>query len=72
MTEQSGKKLSHVAIGIILLFAAIPIIFYIKHNSDDNVLLGAVVSLIMAFGVIELGKEDDSPEESEATPNGSD
>lgn len=64
MTDQShhqepgtDKKLSDEAIGMILLFAAIPIIAYIKWVYDDHVLLGAVVSVILGFAAIELRKK---------------
>jgi len=60
MTDQVNKKLSHQAKGLILIFAAIPIIAFLKWEYDDNVLLGAVVSVMMAFGVMELAKKDDA------------
>lgn len=63
MTEQSqqrqsqSKKLSDETIGLILLFAAIPLIAYIKWVYDDNVLLGAVASVILAAAAIMLRKK---------------
>lgn len=40
-------KFSHATLGLILMFAAIPIIVVIKPNYDDNILLGAVVSILV-------------------------
>ena len=64
MTEQvrqqapvERKKLSDEAIGMILLFAAIPLIAYIKWEYDDHVLLGAVASIILGAAAIFLRKK---------------
>ena len=61
MTEQSRqqhpekpKRLSDEALGVILLFAAIPLIAYIKWFYDDHVLLGTVASAILAGSAIVL------------------
>lgn len=51
------KKLSDEAIGMILLFAAIPLIAYIKWVYDDNVSLGAVASVILGAAAIMLRKK---------------
>jgi len=40
-----------------LLFAAIPVIAYIKWVYDDNVLLGAVASAMLAVGAIMMRKK---------------
>ena len=58
MTEQTSKKLSHQAKGIILMFTAIPIIVFIKYAYDDNLPLGALASLLLALGSIELAKRE--------------
>lgn len=57
-----NNNLSHAAKGLILMFAAIPIIVIIKYNYDDNIFLGAVVSIMLAFGAIELSKKEDKEE----------
>lgn len=64
MTEQSQqqhpekpKRLSDEALGVILLFAAIPLIAYIKWFYDDHVLLGAVASAILGGAAIVLRKK---------------
>ena len=66
MTEQihhqdeapgTTKKLSDEVVGMILLFAAIPLIAYIKWVYDDNVPLGAVASALLAAGAIMLRKK---------------
>lgn len=36
MTEQTNKKISHQTKGIILMFAAIPIIVAIKYYFEDH------------------------------------
>lgn len=66
MSEQSehqaratGKKMSEDVIGMILLFAAIPLIVYIKWVYDDHVLLGALASVILAAAAIFLRKRFD-------------
>lgn len=51
------KKLSEEAIGMLLLFAAIPLIAYIKWNYDDQVALGAIASIILAASAIVLRKK---------------
>ena len=56
-TAESDKKLSDEAIGMILLFAAIPIIAYIKWNYDDHVPLGAVASIVLGGAAIMLRKK---------------
>jgi len=58
MTEKTGKKLSHQAKGLLLFFAAIPIIVVIKYYYEDQVALGALASLLLALGAIEIGKQD--------------
>lgn len=50
------KKLSDEALGLILLFAAIPLIAYIKWVHDDHVLLGALASIVLAAAAIVLRK----------------
>lgn len=45
------------------MFSAISIIVVIKYNYDDNILLVAVVSIMLAFGAIELSKKGDAEEE---------
>jgi hypothetical protein len=62
LREKINDRFSHAAQGLILMFAAIPIIVVIKYNYDDNILLGAVVSIMLAFGAIELNKKDDTEE----------
>jgi preprotein translocase subunit SecF len=52
-----SKKLSEEAIGMLLLFAAIPLIAYIKWNYDDHVALGAIASCILAISAIVLRKK---------------
>lgn len=51
------KRLPDEVVGLILLFAAIPLIAYIKWVYDDNVLLGAVASVILAGAAIILRKK---------------
>lgn len=51
------KKLSDEAVGLILLFAAIPLIAYIKWVYNDNVALGAVASFILAGAAIVLRRK---------------
>lgn len=58
MTEQTSKKLSPAVIGVLLIFAAIPIIAFIKLKYDDQVVLGAVVSIMIGAGAILLSKEE--------------
>ncbi len=58
MAEKAKKKLSHQMKGIILMFAAIPIIAYLKWVYDDHLALGAVASLLLALGAIKLSKKD--------------
>lgn len=58
MTVPILKKLSHQAKGIILLFAAIPLIVVIKYYFDDHFALGLVASVLLALGSIELGKKE--------------
>jgi len=57
-TQESIKhrKLSDEALGLILLFAAIPLIAYIKWVYDDHVLLGALGSAVLAAAAIVLRK----------------
>lgn len=57
-TQESIKhrKLSDEALGLILLFAAIPLIAYIKWVYDDHVLLGALASAVLAAAAIVLRK----------------
>ena len=64
MTEQTqdqrpdnNKKMSDEMFGMILLFAAIPLIAYIKWNYDDHVALGAIASIIMGGSAIFLRKK---------------
>ncbi|MFT5937082.1 MAG: hypothetical protein ACI85S_002150, partial [Pseudohongiellaceae bacterium] len=40
MTKQTNKKLTHQAKGVILMFAAIPVIIVIKLYFEDNFALG--------------------------------
>ena len=56
-TTSKNKKLSDEAIGMILLFAAIPLIAYIKWVYDDNVGLGAIASIILGGAAIFLRKK---------------
>lgn len=56
-TPNNDKHLSDEVIGMILLFAAIPLIAYIKWVYDDNVPLGAVASVILAAAAIFLRKK---------------
>lgn len=42
-----------------MIFAVIPVIACLKRELDDNVLLRAVVSVVMACSVMELAKEDE-------------
>ena len=65
MTDQRKIKLSLQAIGLILIFAAIPIIAYLKLEYDDKVWLGVMVSIMMAYGVIDLARNDDLQEEDQ-------
>jgi hypothetical protein len=57
MEKQTNKKLSHQAKGVILMFAAIPVIVVIKLYYNDNFALGLVASAFLALGFIEIGKE---------------
>ncbi len=59
MIREINKSLSHQQKGLILFFAAIPIIAYLKWVHDDHVALGAVASILLAMGVIELGKKNE-------------
>ena len=56
-SNSDRKKLSDEAMGLILLFSAIPLIAYIKWVYDDNVMLGAVASALLAAGAIMLRKK---------------
>ena len=58
MTEQTSKKLSPAVRGVLLMFAAIPIIVFIKLKFDDQAALGAVVSILLGLGAIELSKQE--------------
>jgi preprotein translocase subunit SecF len=58
MTKQTNKKLTHQAKGVILMFAAIPVIVVIKLYFEDNFALGLAASLLLALGCIEIGKEE--------------
>lgn len=42
-----------------MIVTAIPVIVYLKWEYDDNGLPGAVVSVMIVFGVMELAKKDD-------------
>ncbi|NQV70507.1 MAG: hypothetical protein HQ498_10820 [Pseudohongiella sp.] len=59
LTEMLENNLSHAARGLVLMFAAVPIIVFIKYDYDDNILLGAVVPIMLAFGAIELSNKED-------------
>ncbi|MEM9387329.1 MAG: hypothetical protein AAGA68_19880 [Pseudomonadota bacterium] len=59
MSDKPPRKLSHQTKGLILIFGAIPIIAFLKAVYDDHVILGAVASLMLALGAIELGKKDE-------------
>lgn len=56
-SANDSKKLSNEAIGMILLFAAIPLIAYIKWVYDDNVGLGAIASILLGGAAIFLRKK---------------
>ena len=58
MTKKTSKNLSHQAKGVILMFAAIPVIVVIKYYFDDHFALGLVASVLLALGCIEIGKEE--------------
>jgi hypothetical protein len=58
MTVPTLKNLSHQAKGVILLFAAIPVIVVIKYYFDDNFALGLVASVFLALRSIKLGKQE--------------
>ena len=62
LREKINDRLSHGAQGLILMFVTIPIIVVIKYNYEDNILLGAVVSIMLAIGAIELSTKDDTEE----------
>lgn len=59
MSDKPTKKMSRQTKGLILIFSAIPIIVFLKAVFDDHVVLGAVASLLLAWGAIEMGKKDD-------------
>lgn len=58
MTEETSKKLSPAVKGLLLIFAAIPLIIFIKLKFDDQVALGAIVSILLGLGAIQLSKQE--------------
>lgn len=67
MIKLTSKNLSHQTKSVILMFAAIPVIVFIKLNHNGNFALGLVATVLLALGCIEIGKElgqEESEEES--------